>query len=474
MSVVPLRAGIYARISSDREGEGLGVARQLEDCRRLAEARGWTVVERYVDQDVSAYTGKLRPEYGRLWGDIESRALDAVAIYRADRLHRQPRELEAFIDLCQAVGLTNVASVSGDLDLTTHEGQLVARITGAVAKNESDVKSQRIRRQKEQSAEQGKVSGGGSRAYGFEDDKKAIRPAEAAVVRDCARRFLAGESIRAICSDLNAAGETTSTGRPWSPQTLRRILASARINGLREHKGEIVGEAEWPAIISRRDGDRIRAILADESRRTNKSARRYLLVRLLKCSHCGEYLVAAPRASRGPGEDSTRRYGCRKGPGFSGCGKTFINAEPLEQFVVEAILHRLDSPQLAAAASGRHDEPQSERWQQEADQALAQRDELAQAYGNKEITMSEWRTAREPIEQRLSQARKQLAKITHTAALDGLVGDADTLRAAWNELDLTRQHAILAAVLDHIVVGPARRGYNAPLDETRLHPLWHS
>ena len=75
MSVVPLRAGIYARISSDREGEGLGVARQLEDCRRLAEARGWTVVERYVDQDVSAYTGKLRPEYGRLWGDIESRAL---------------------------------------------------------------------------------------------------------------------------------------------------------------------------------------------------------------------------------------------------------------------------------------------------------------------------------------------------------------------------------------------------------------
>ena len=96
------------------------MARQLEDCQRLAEARGWTVVERYVDQDVSAYTGAVRPEYGRLWADIEGRALDAVAIYRADRLHRQPRELEAFIDLCEAVGLTNVASVGGDLDLTTH------------------------------------------------------------------------------------------------------------------------------------------------------------------------------------------------------------------------------------------------------------------------------------------------------------------------------------------------------------------
>lgn len=201
MVVVPVRAGVYARISSDREGEGLGVARQLEDSQRLAEARGWTVVERFVDQDVSAYTGRARPAYQQLCAAIEGREIDAVAIYRADRLHRQPRELERFIDLCQSVGLTNVASVSGDLDLTTHEGQLVARITGAVAKNESDVKSQRIRRQKEQAAEQGKIAGGGSRAYGWEADKKTIRPEEAEIVAECARRFLAGEAVIAICRD---------------------------------------------------------------------------------------------------------------------------------------------------------------------------------------------------------------------------------------------------------------------------------
>src|SRR4051812_889365 len=162
---------------------------------------------------------------------MEGGPIDAVTIYRADRLHRQPRELEAFIDLCNAVGLTNVASVSGDLDLTTHEGQLVARITGAVAKNESDVKSARVRRQKEQAAEQGRLSGGGTRAYGYEKDKLTIRPAEAAVVRDCARRLLAGESVRSICTGLNERGEPTSTGKQWSPQTLTRMLASPRISG---------------------------------------------------------------------------------------------------------------------------------------------------------------------------------------------------------------------------------------------------
>jgi site-specific DNA recombinase len=465
VAVTPVRAGIYARISSDREGEGLGVKRQLEDCERLAAARGWTVVERYVDQDISAYTGRLRPEYGRLWSDIEGRSIEAVAIYRADRLHRQPRELEAFIDLCNAVGLTNVASVSGDLDLTTHEGQLVARITGAVAKNESDVKSARIRRQKEQAAEQGTVSGGGTRAYGYDASGLAIVQSEAEIVREAVRRSLAGEGVRGICNELNERGVPTSTGGRWSPQTLRRMLMSARISGQREHKGEIIGDAAWPGIISRSDGERVRALLGDADRRTNKSARRYLLVRLLKCAQCGESLVAAPRG------DGTRRYGCRKGAGFSGCGRTFINAEPLEQFLVYAMLARLDTRELADAVAQRHSELDAERWQQEADEAIARREELSLAYGNGEISMVEWRTAREPIEQRLTVARKQLARVTHTTVLEGLIGDAAALEHAWESLDLSRQRAILSAVLDHVVVGPARRGYNR-FDESRLRPVW--
>ena len=49
-------AAIYARISSDQTGEGLGVARQLEDCRRLAADRGWPVTTEYVDNDITAST----------------------------------------------------------------------------------------------------------------------------------------------------------------------------------------------------------------------------------------------------------------------------------------------------------------------------------------------------------------------------------------------------------------------------------
>ena len=461
-----VRAGIYARISSDREGEALGVQRQLEDCERLAVRKGWEVRERYVDDDVSAWSGRQRPEYERALEDLRAGVIDGLLVYDLDRLHRQPRELEAFIDLCAGLGLTNVASVSGDIDLTTADGQFQARILGAVAKKESDDKSRRIRRKHEELAEQGKVSGGGSRPYGYEADKLTVRPVEAVVIEDCARRFLAGESVRAICVDLNRRGIVSGSGGKWSGQTLTRMLKSGRIAGQREHRGEIIATAEWPAIIALEQSTQIRARLADPERRTNKSARRYLLVRLLRCGQCGERLVARPRAG------GQRRYACAKGPGFSGCGRTYVSAEPVEAWVTDITLAHLDSPELGEALAQRQAEvPEAARWQEEADQAQAQLDELAAAYGDREITMSEWRTARPPIEQRLTAARRQLAKVDRQAVLSGWVGNAVELADHWDSLDLTRQNALLSAVIDHVVVGAARRGYNR-FDPSRLTTVW--
>jgi site-specific DNA recombinase len=58
---------IYARISSDQDGTALGVARQVQDCRGLAKSLGWVVAEEYVDNDLSAFSGKRRPGYEAIW-----------------------------------------------------------------------------------------------------------------------------------------------------------------------------------------------------------------------------------------------------------------------------------------------------------------------------------------------------------------------------------------------------------------------
>jgi len=462
-----VRAGIYARISSDREADGLGVRRQLEDCEQLAQRRGWQVVDRYVDDDVSAYKGHKRAEYARLLDDLRAGALDGVVVWHLDRLHRQPKELEEFFEVCDAAGVRDLASVTGDTDLGSNDGRFTARILGAVARKESDDKSRRIRRKHLELAQAGQLSGGGSRPYGYEADRLTVRESEAVVVRECARRFLAGESIRSLCAELNARAVSTVSGGGWKTQTLRRLLHSARISGRREHHGEVLTDAAWPAIITPTDSAQIRARLDDPGRRTNKSARRYLLVRLLRCGECRSTLVSRPRG------DGQRRYVCATGPNFGGCGHTVVAADPLEEFVVEAVLYRLDSPELAAGLAGGSEGPDAERFQSEVEQARAQLDELAETYGKRVISVSEWLAARRPIEQRLAAATKQLAKLSRSTVLDDYLGDAKGLRERWAGLDLTRQHAIVAAVLDHLVVGPARRGYNR-FDPDRLRPVWRA
>src|SRR5438105_722573 len=94
------RAAIYCRISQDREGAGLGVDRQRDDCEKLAASMGLTLVAIHTDNDISAFSGKTRPGYRALLNDLNTGHANVVIVWHTDRLHRSPRELEDYIDLC--------------------------------------------------------------------------------------------------------------------------------------------------------------------------------------------------------------------------------------------------------------------------------------------------------------------------------------------------------------------------------------
>lgn len=84
------------------------MSRQLQDCYAEDRRRGWTVADEYVDDDLSGYSGKKRPRYQRLLEDVSQGRRDAVIVCRLDCLHRQPRELEHFVDVCTRVGVGDV------------------------------------------------------------------------------------------------------------------------------------------------------------------------------------------------------------------------------------------------------------------------------------------------------------------------------------------------------------------------------
>jgi DNA invertase Pin-like site-specific DNA recombinase len=464
---MPTAATVYARISHDPNGDQLGVTRQVQDCHDLASRRGWPVSEVYVDDDRSAYSGRVRPAYRRMLDDIRAGTVDAVLVWHLDRLHRQPKELEEFFEVCDAARLTALASVTGDTDLSTHDGRFLARILGAVARKESDDKSRRITRKHLELAQAGKATGGGSRPFGYRADRRTVEPIEAEVVREAAARIRAGDSLRAIASDWNARGVATVSGGEWSPHVLKRMLTGARLSGQRSYRGEIVAKGDWEAILTPEETAHLRSILGNPERLTRRTVRRYLLSGgLLRCGLCDATLVARPRT------DGSRRYVCAKGPGLAGCGRIAVVADELEALIAEAVVYRLDTPELAAALAGAaREDAEAAAAQDSLAAEQSQLNELATAYGERQITFPEYLAARKPIETRIEAGKRRLSRLTRSAAIDSYLGQSENLRSAWADLPLTRQRAIVAAVLDRAIVRPAVRGRTA-FDPERVEPVW--
>ncbi len=133
-----VRAGVYTRISSDPSGQRAGVECQRADCATHCLARGWTVAEVFCDNDASAYSRKPRDAYERMLAAVEAGRIDAIVTWHNDRLHRSPKELEAFIDLVERLRRPPGGRHRRRLRPDDGGRSASARIVGAVARKESE------------------------------------------------------------------------------------------------------------------------------------------------------------------------------------------------------------------------------------------------------------------------------------------------------------------------------------------------
>src|SRR5215207_11616141 len=218
-----MRTALYLRVSLDKSGDGLGIERQREDCRKLAEQRGWTVVYEIEENNTSASFGP-RPGFEQLLHLMERRQVAAVIVWHVDRLLRKMTDLERVIELVERTGI-RLVTVSGDISLDTDMGRMVGRIMASVARAEVERKSARQRRAAIQKAQAGKPHGS-KRAYGYEADLVTLNESEAAVISEMARRVIAGNSFKEVAFWANAQGYRTTTGKIFYP--LRSAICSIR------------------------------------------------------------------------------------------------------------------------------------------------------------------------------------------------------------------------------------------------------
>lgn len=455
---------LYCRISSDPHGERGGVDRQEAECRVWADEHGWMITAVYVDNDVSAYSGKRRPGYERMLEVLDAGGHDGVLAWHPDRLHRAPRELERFIDVVEARGAQVATATAGHYDLSTPAGRMVARQLGAVARYESEHKSARIRAQRAQSAARGEWNGG-RRGFGYEADGMTVRPVEAKLIREAAARYLAGESLRTVVLDWRARGVATSSGRQWQVSSLRMMLGGPRIAGLRVHQGDIVGEAQWPAILERPVWEQLRARLGDPREHRVGRPPLSLLGGLLRCGVCGARMHASTATRKGR---KVRRYMCPGAP--NGCGRISGRGEPFEAYLVEVAVAAIDSPKVRRRLGTRRSADTTGAGVElaDVDRRLA---ELADLFASGEIRRAEWMRARAGLVRRRDVARALLARAaTDVQALNSWTSKG-AMRDVWPTLTVDEQRRIFTALFDRVVLCAVGAGRRVPASE-RVEITW--
>jgi DNA invertase Pin-like site-specific DNA recombinase len=438
---------VYLRQSFDRNDDQLAVGRQREDCEALCAQRGWTWTE-YEDNDYSATNGKPRPAYMRMLADIRAGAVNGIVAWHVDRLYRQPRDLEDLIDLANARNLA-LATVSGDIDLSTDMGRLVARLVGATNKAEVERKSARQKRANQQARAAGKWNRTGVRRFGYDREGRALEP-EASLLRQAATDVLAGKSLRSIATAWDAQGLRTVNGSKWTTLQLRRMLLNPLYAGLMTYQGRVVGAGKWEPVLAKDIHDGLVAFLSDPSRRPAVSfERRHMLSTVARCGQCGAPLYAVYPGGRGRGAT----YACRP------AAHVARSAAALDEYVEALVLAWFSQPEtrkrLAALLNGgRKVDVPALRAQHEALQARKR--QLATQFAKGVIDADQLESGTGELNAQQAAINQVLGGMSRRSPAAGMLA-ADDPREYWGACSPDIRSKIVDDVMT-VTVLPAPRG----------------
>jgi site-specific DNA recombinase len=488
-----MRGRVYLRISDADQRDGVkntsGVDNQLPRCLELAERKGWHVDPRpyeqggdvYVDLDLSAAwskkrpgkkrSGKRRPAYDAMIqgaiSDAQAGRKSGIIGWDADRLTRDPRQNEDFIDLTEDYGI-ELATVTGDYDLATSGGRLHFRIKGAIARHESEHRAERVALKHAELRAAGRYWGG-QRGFGHRvvpviiDDKVTYRvelhEEEAERIREASRRIRRGGSVSAITKEWATSGVRRPRGRLWDTNRLRELLTSPRIAGLRQNGDELV-EADWPAIIPRDEWEQLRAILSERpTKKGPKEPREYLGSGIYICDLCGTPMLGQARLG-------TPAYACRREKG--GCGRLHRMAAPLDDYVRDEVVDALASPEFRAKLEAKYDATGDDV----AAELVARRDgafgrlkQLRNLAGDPtvEFDVDDFAAARRNLDRVINETTAKLADLPASNALADLPETPELLQELWKRSDLDRRRGLVRLAVTEVIV-------KAPGGGTRFRP----
>ena len=479
-------AAVYLRVSKsdDTDDESLTLETQRRRIAALCEARGWEVGPEYIDEGISATKARdSKTEWARMLSHIGSGKFDVIVARDLDRLLRTLQDLVKLIDLG-----AKVATVDGEIDLTTADGEFRATMLAAVARFEIRRKSERAIGANETRRRKGIPIMRG-RILGYDDDGVTQIDDEAEAVKKAFEDFLAGVRITHIARELTAKGFATTRGREWSNENIRSLLKNSRYKGVitkwepdpEKRKTSKMSPQEYSgafeAIVSADVFEAVQAKLhAPERRRTWGTEPRYLLSGLAFCGRCADqktkvytnYYRRSPR-TLATGEyreyEPKRLYACIEHKHLS------RTAEPVDDFINSLVLARLmrdDARDLFTPPDEREIDRDTLRVER-----IAVQDRLgglAKLFADGVLDGDGVREQSARLRGRLNEIDGLLAPAPSNPGRE--IVEAQDVTAAWYALDIARQRLILNELMS-VTLMPSKRGAKG-FDPSLINISWKS
>ncbi|MFJ8935377.1 recombinase family protein [Streptomyces sp. NPDC102365] len=453
---------LYARISEDPREQERGVKRQVQDLRAFAQLKGWTVVDVFTDNDISAYTGDERPGYEALMARIAEGGIDVVVGLHPSRLWRRRVERALAIDTFHLHGLSVAFETGGHFDCTKAVERSQLATVGESDTLESEVKAERVAREALARAEEGRANGavsyGWRRVYeynragkvtGFRDE---VEPEQADIVREVIKRLLTGDTLIKVTNDLNLRGvlppganitmrrkkraRGNEDGSKWNKTSVKKLALRPANGGYRQHRGQLY-PAAFPALVDEEKWRQVVALLTAPERSVKRDGQRKHLLSwgIGECGVCSWVLSAKPR-----GNARKMLYVCDSTAGCVGRSEEYVDA-----WVGAVVVARLSRPDAVTVFGP--DSERLERLRASVSGMKERLDEAAADYAEGLLTRDQLRTVSVKLKQQIAGLEEEIKRSTPTLdleAMGNLLGaPLEMAEAAWDALDVIQKRAVL-------------------------------
>lgn len=220
----------YTRISKDDpKGKSVSLDYQRAEIEKYCIREGLNLVRIEEDDGISGKSIKARPAVKRVLQAVDTQAVDAVVVFKSDRLSRDGIESLQIEKLFIRRGVDYLSVTEGSLTSESVDDEFMRYIRAGLNQRERKLIGFRTRQALQRKKERGERVG--EIPFGFCLSSDGIHlepcPEEQKTINRIHKLKSSGDSFRGIARELNRGGYRTKKGGAWNAQQVIRILGRA-------------------------------------------------------------------------------------------------------------------------------------------------------------------------------------------------------------------------------------------------------